>query len=709
MFELSFRPLKTILSIIFFVNFSLFSEPSKKNNRPAVSPNIGKSRQNHQVSKKRKFLAAAGGFAATSLVMGVGKLIYDKFGTKDPIPASFDIDGLISKILKTSGITDPTKLNDLTLLLNHKITMVFSQLVGDALGAPIEIVGKPASGYSRLTPDNVSDMKPGAKISGISSRTAGEFTDDGSMMLALLAAFSKIIEYGLEWILELGNDKPSPLPSIVMYEFWKLMIQGGEHACPSCVNSTNTFTSQKQLFWNTIYSDGKAGPTIMLTQKPSLSIKSVQLIKDLDNSFLVQITFKDGSTHVSKNFSTSWNLVRDDGAIPSQIVQTYLPATFVPAGYAIKDSVIYFDKFVMPWVKNYLLKDGFVPPTTDQQIITFLATYSYPQQQLWDNVANVVSPKKKYIWPQSQRILQQAQQPSDFENRLQQCAYPPLNLNSESVTNGCLMRGAGVQVVSDNEDQIINLANEQTKATHTSFGCTSLGKVYSKFVNHVMHCRLKSQFDFQQKATIVNAFAEAMFEDQELRHSAAVHGYLYPMMKYLSSIHTSQELLKLRMAKWTTIKNSTPLPKRTATQEWYLNNYETPLLQPTCTKEHVVGEKPTLHWCFGEDTKATTRFDFGYVIPSSGSGAGCIVAAIWAWLAHDNAKDTLLALANLKYDSDTVAAIGGELVGATYEFKDIPINWIDSLGGSSQFNQQFKAKLQLYLETCLAYMIKSKK
>jgi len=50
---------------------------------------------------------------------------------------------------------------------------------------------------------------------------------------------------------------------------------------------------------------------------------------------------------------------------------------------------------------------------------------------------------------------------------------------------------------------------------------------------------------------------------------------------------------------------------------------------------------------------------------------------LWCFDKTDSFKDAILMAANLGDDADTTAAIVGQLAGAYYGFKELPINWIE--------------------------------
>lgn len=70
----------------------------------------------------------------------------------------------------------------------------------------------------------------------------------------------------------------------------------------------------------------------------------------------------------------------------------------------------------------------------------------------------------------------------------------------------------------------------------------------------------------------------------------------------------------------------------------------------------------------------------GYVVES-------LEAALWAFWNHDSFEDAVLAAANLGDDSDTTAAITGQIAGAYYGLSAIPRHWLEKLYHSKHIQQ----------------------
>jgi ADP-ribosyl-[dinitrogen reductase] hydrolase len=74
----------------------------------------------------------------------------------------------------------------------------------------------------------------------------------------------------------------------------------------------------------------------------------------------------------------------------------------------------------------------------------------------------------------------------------------------------------------------------------------------------------------------------------------------------------------------------------------------------------------------GELAKMQVKGSSGYCIESMRS-------ALWGFYTTENYKDCILAVTNLGYDSDTNAAIAGQIAGAYYGFDSFPPEWTKKL------------------------------
>ena len=63
-------------------------------------------------------------------------------------------------------------------------------------------------------------------------------------------------------------------------------------------------------------------------------------------------------------------------------------------------------------------------------------------------------------------------------------------------------------------------------------------------------------------------------------------------------------------------------------------------------------------------------------VPNSGWSKDTVDAAVWAFCTTDNFKDGMLAAVNLGGDSDSIAAVYGQIAGAYYGYDAIPQEWI---------------------------------
>jgi len=83
------------------------------------------------------------------------------------------------------------------------------------------------------------------------------------------------------------------------------------------------------------------------------------------------------------------------------------------------------------------------------------------------------------------------------------------------------------------------------------------------------------------------------------------------------------------------------------------------------------------------------------LISSSGYVVDTMNAAKWAVENTNNFHDAVLLAANLGDDSDTVAAVAGQIAGAKYGFDSIPKEWVDILAWK---NRIMSLTEKLYME-----------
>jgi ADP-ribosyl-[dinitrogen reductase] hydrolase len=85
-----------------------------------------------------------------------------------------------------------------------------------------------------------------------------------------------------------------------------------------------------------------------------------------------------------------------------------------------------------------------------------------------------------------------------------------------------------------------------------------------------------------------------------------------------------------------------------------------------------------------QDIKNVARINYlterrSDVVNPSGYVASTLAAALWCFHNSGNFRDGAVLAANLGGDTDTVAAVYGQLAGAFYGLTDIPQEWIDKL------------------------------
>jgi len=72
-------------------------------------------------------------------------------------------------------------------------------------------------------------------------------------------------------------------------------------------------------------------------------------------------------------------------------------------------------------------------------------------------------------------------------------------------------------------------------------------------------------------------------------------------------------------------------------------------------------------------------------VSSSGYVIDTLHAALWSFRHTNNFKDAILLATNLGGDADTVAAVTGQIAGAFYGMKNIPIEWLEKLYQKDRF------------------------
>lgn len=105
------------------------------------------------------------------------------------------------------------------------------------------------------------------------------------------------------------------------------------------------------------------------------------------------------------------------------------------------------------------------------------------------------------------------------------------------------------------------------------------------------------------------------------------------------------------------------------------------------TKEQVLvpfNHPAELKWDqFDESIAAVAEGSFKEKEPPAIRGSGYVAqaleAALWAFHRSDNFRDGALLAVNLGNDADTTGAIYGQIAGAYYGLKGIPVQWLDKL------------------------------
>jgi ADP-ribosyl-[dinitrogen reductase] hydrolase len=85
-------------------------------------------------------------------------------------------------------------------------------------------------------------------------------------------------------------------------------------------------------------------------------------------------------------------------------------------------------------------------------------------------------------------------------------------------------------------------------------------------------------------------------------------------------------------------------------------------------------EEKIIRICEGDYLKLTYED-----LPNSGYVITTLISALWCFYNSDNFKDAVVLAANLAGDSDTIAAVCGQIAGSYYGVEGIPENWVKIL------------------------------
>lgn len=120
-------------------------------------------------------------------------------------------------------------------------------------------------------------------------------------------------------------------------------------------------------------------------------------------------------------------------------------------------------------------------------------------------------------------------------------------------------------------------------------------------------------------------------------------------------------------------------------------NFPECLLPPTLQSSGLVRQRPQMRLRQGsyagripEVTGGSWRTHTRRTIRSSGDVIDSLKAAPWCTARTSSFAEAVLLAANLGEDSDTVAAITGQLAGALYSREGIPAHWLATFVWSHQ-------------------------
>lgn len=105
----------------------------------------------------------------------------------------------------------------------------------------------------------------------------------------------------------------------------------------------------------------------------------------------------------------------------------------------------------------------------------------------------------------------------------------------------------------------------------------------------------------------------------------------------------------------------------------------------TDDKNAVLNVDAQDHWADSVKNILTTLDVSRDEVKSSGYVIHTLHAALWSFKNTDNFRDAILLATNLGEDTDTVAAVTGQIAGAFYGMSGIPIMWLDKLYETGRF------------------------
>ena len=139
---------------------------------------------------------------------------------------------------------------------------------------------------------------------------------------------------------------------------------------------------------------------------------------------------------------------------------------------------------------------------------------------------------------------------------------------------------------------------------------------------------------------------------------------------------------------------------------FYLKFAEHLLNGKSCMEAYNLTQKDISIFFESTDTNEEERLQFSRLlnqnisalpeneIKSTGYVIDTLEAAIWCLLNSKTYSETVLKAVNLGDDTDTTAAVAGDLAGLLYGFENIPTDWVSQLARKEDI-EDLAEKLQL--------------
>lgn len=221
------------------------------------------------------------------------------------------------------------------------------------------------------------------------------------------------------------------------------------------------------------------------------------------------------------------------------------------------------------------------------------------------------------------------------------------------ITNKFLVRNMPMPLLSQQLRICKEVSKVQTLTTHAgSRTALKLSCLLTEIIFNLLH-------NIDPKTTLVKTVLE--FDSS----NTTIEEYIKPIVRHMRDILESQgtrELLKLREEKRNEYLRNNPIFNG---QYRYTENGKE---YWSFSDEDGGGENLRYH---GENTY--DDLDDHYLISSSSCAGATLVAAIWSILVSKSFDKTIINATNLGSDTESIAALAGQMAGAIYGFNNINI------------------------------------